>query len=97
MDCKLTYNRLGNVIILLGEVARLFGIPRENLINEDRKQNCHKSLHFQRFWYHHIQHDKTDSSLISWRGVFKVNVCSIIGNLAVCDTACVMTKWRRET
>jgi len=67
MHCKLTYSRLVGVIILLGEVARLFAIPRENLMNEDRKQNCYKSLHFQRFQCHHIQHDKTDSSLISWR------------------------------
>ena len=65
-------------------------------MNEDKKQNCHRSLNFQRF-LRHIQHDKTDSSLISWRGVFKINVCSIAGKLAVCDTACVMTQWRRET
>jgi hypothetical protein len=32
MHCKLTYSRLGDVIILLGEVARLFGIPTENLM-----------------------------------------------------------------
>jgi hypothetical protein len=96
MHCKLTYSGLGDVIILLGEVARLFGIPRENLMNEDRKQNCHKSLHFQGFQCH-IQHDKTGSSLISWRGVSKINVCSIIGVVAACDTACVMTQWRRET
>jgi hypothetical protein len=85
------------VIILLGEVTRLFGIPRVYLMNEDRKQYCHKSLHFQRFQFHYVQLDKTDSSLISWRGVFKINVCSVIGKLAECDTACVMTQWRRET
>jgi hypothetical protein len=38
------YSRHGDVIILLGNVARLFGIPTENLMNEESSRIAAKAF-----------------------------------------------------
>jgi hypothetical protein len=91
------YSRLGDVIILLGDVASLSGIPRENLMNEDRSRIAAKAFIFKDSGVITYSMTKLTLLLISWRGVLKINICSVTGVEAVWDTACVMIQWRRET
>jgi hypothetical protein len=69
-------------------------------MNEERSRIAAKAFIFKDSGVITYSMTKLALLLISWRGSLKkknTSICSVAGVVAVCDAACVMIQWRRET